>query len=92
MDNVDLILGDMGDEVGGLAMAVVIVTLGTEILKRNFPLVDARYFSIALSLSCGLIYALSVTFIPEEMLKAVSTFALLAFTFATAIYKLQKKK
>lgn len=86
----DLLIEQLSKDFNALSFGVFAVLLLTELLKKSFPEVNARYFSIGLSILSGLIYALLTTFVPIEILKSLSAFGILVFSFATGVYKLQK--
>jgi hypothetical protein len=71
-------------------LAVLLIGFGTQFLKKKYPKIDPRVFSFAISAVCGLIYALSKTFIPEEILARLLTFGILAWGATTSLYQIQK--
>lgn len=80
----------LANNFGPLTVAAVVVIAGTAILKRKYTESDPRYFSAALCGICGIVYAFAKTFLPTEILTQISTFSVMAFAFATGLYKLAK--
>jgi len=90
MENIDSLLQIIGENYGAMTYGVIFVFVGTAFLKKLFKSVDPRVWSISLSVVAGLGYAFIETFVPPEIMTQISAFALLAFGFATGVYKLQK--
>lgn len=78
------------DPISSMAVATAGITYLTNVIKRCFPKFGSREVASLLCLIAGIAYATLVSLDMQEWIKTISTFSVLAFTFATGLYKLQK--
>lgn len=72
------------------AVAGVIVSLVTQLIKKYLPKADPRYIVMGLCALVGLGYSLVVSFVPQDVLTNMAAIGTLAWVTGTGVYKLQK--